>query len=185
MSYKLIIADTSASVIKAVQIAFHEPEFEVYPFKDGAEVINNIAKIKPDAVVLNLSLQQIDGYEVCQTLKNHGQVMDIPLILLKRAFEVPNKKKLAALEYDEIIQEPFDSEKLACTVRKLIRAKKDPKTLPEEPLPEENSDFEFKVELDDNVKNLIKKEIFQVERELEKRIKARILADLKSSLGKK
>jgi len=185
MSYKLIIADTSPSVIKAVQIAFHEPEFEVYPFSNGAEVINNIVKIKPDAVVLNLSLQQIDVYEVCQTLKNQGQVIDVPLILLKRAFEVPDKKKLAALEYDEIIQEPFDSENLARTVRKLIEAKKDPKTLPEEPLPEENSDFEFKVELDDNVKNLMKKEIFQVERELEKRITARVLADIKSHFGKK
>jgi len=185
MSYKLIIADTSPSVIKVVKIAFHEPEFEVYPFSNGAEVINNIAKIKPDAVVLNLSLKQIDGYEVCQTLKNQSQVIDVPLILLNRAFEVPDKKKLAALEYDEIIHEPFDSENLACTVRKLIEAKKDPKTLPEEPLPEENSAFEFKVELDDNVKNLIKKEIFQVERELEKRIKSQVLADLKNHFSKK
>jgi len=185
MSYKLIVADTSPSVIKAVQMAFHEPEFEVYPFNNGAEVINGIGQIKPDAVLLNLSLQQIDGYEVYRTLKKQGQLMDTPLILLKNAFDVLDKEKMAELEYDEIIQEPFDSEKLACIVRKLIEAKKDPKTLPEEPLPEEDSDFESKVELDDNVKNLIKKEIFQLERELEKRIRARVLADLKSHFDKK
>ncbi len=90
-----------------------------------------------------------------------------------------DKERLEAFEYDELIQKPFDSEALAQKLQALIEGRRVPNTLPEEPVWEEESSAELKVELNENIRDMVKREILEVERELEKRIKARILAELK------
>jgi hypothetical protein len=103
----------------------------------------------------------------------------VSLILLKEAFEPVDKEKLEAFEYDELIQKPFDSEALTQKLLDFIKERKAPNTLPEEPVWREKSTAELRIDLDEKVKELVKHEILDVERELEKRIKARILAELK------
>jgi hypothetical protein len=103
----------------------------------------------------------------------------VPLILIKEAFEPLDQERLEKFEYDQLVQKPFDSDALVQKVRTAIEEKKIPMTLPEEPVWEEESSLEMKVELDERARELVKKEILGVQRELEKRIKARVLAELK------
>lgn len=217
MAYKLIVADRSPSVQKAIQMAFSDSEFEIYPFDDGLEVVESLSQINPDAVLLSLSLPHKDGYEVGFLMKSQEKFRHISLILLKGAFEPLNKEKIAGLDYDEIVQEPFDSERLVRMVRDLIEKKRNPQTLPEEPLldevpvtesslnPEEEDSTiealsqdvaisgkkslsshspEWKAVVEENVKDLVREEILNVERELEKRIRAKVLAELKDLIKK-
>ena len=50
MPYKIIVADPSPSVQKAVQLAFAEPEFRVSVFEDGASLLESVAGLRPDAL---------------------------------------------------------------------------------------------------------------------------------------
>jgi twitching motility two-component system response regulator PilH len=179
MSFKLVIAHNSPSVHKAIRLAFPEQEYEIYSFKDGVEVMQELNQINPDAILLSLSLHEEEGYEIGRYLKSQEKFKQIPLILLYGAFESLNEERVESLVYDELIQEPFDSEKLVRSVFDLIEKRRGPQTLPEEPgydvLPLPSA----QIELDARVKDLVRREIVDVERELEKRIRARILSDLK------
>ncbi len=179
MPYKIILADDSPSIQKIVQMSFPAPEFEIFVFNDGEELLDSLKQIHPDAILLNLSLPERDGYEVGATIKSQEEFSRIPLILLKEAFEPLDKERISAFEYDELVQKPFDSEMLVQSVRVLIEGQKVPNTLPEEPVWGEELPVEKKAETDERFRYLIKQEIIDVERELEKRIKARILAELK------
>jgi len=179
MPYKIIIADDSPSIQKIIHMSFPVPEFEIFAFNDGKEFMDSFKQIKPDAILLNLSLPQKDGYEVGAYIKGQEEFSRVPLILLKEAFEPLDKERIAAFEYDELIQKPFDSEMLVQMVRTMIEGQKIPNTLPEEPVWGEEVPDEKKVESDMRLRHLVKQEILDVERELEKRIKARILAELK------
>ena len=179
MNYKILVADDSPSIQKLIQISFPTSEFEIFPFSDGQEVLDSLSQINPDAILLNLSLPQKDGYELGEHIKNQEAFNQVPLILIKEAFEPLDKEKLETFEYDQLIQKPFDSDALVQKVRTAIEERKIPMTLPEEPVWDEGSTAEMKVELDEKVRELVKKEILGVQRELEKRIKARILAELK------
>jgi len=132
MAYKLIVVESSPTVQKVIQISFPDSEFEIYPFQDGIEVIESLSDINPDALLLSLSLPDKDGYEIGLNLKSLEELKEVPLILLKGAFESIDNDKIVGLDYDVIIQEPFDSEELVQIVRDLIERKKDPQTLPEE-----------------------------------------------------
>jgi len=179
MNYKILVAEDSPSTQKLIQMSFPATEFKIYAFSDGQEVLDSLSQINPDAILLNLSLPQKDGYELGEHIRNLEGLGKVPLILIKEAFEPLDKERLNAFSYDEIIQKPFDSDALVHMVRTVIEERKVPMTLPEEPVWSEESAAERKVELDQKVRELVKQEILSAERELEKRIRARLLAELK------
>jgi len=137
MPYKVIIADASPSVQKVVQMAFPEWGFEIYPFEDGHEVLESLDRINPDAVLVSLSLAGRDGYDVGAFLKSREEYKQTTLVLLRGTFEPLDHDRLAGLDYDKIVQKPFDSEGLAETVLEIVDKKKCPATLPEELILEE------------------------------------------------
>lgn len=179
MSYKILVADDSPSTQKLIQMAFPATEFEIFVFSDGQEILDSLGQINPDAILLNLSLPPSDGYELGHHIKNQDEYRGTPLFLIKEAFEPLDKERLDAFEYDELIQKPFDSDALVQRVRTAIEERKIPMTLPEEPVWDEDSAAEAKVELDGTIRELVKQEILGVQRELEKRLKAKILAEIK------
>ena len=147
MSYKVIVADASPSVQKVVQMAFPEWGFEIYPFEDGNEVVESLERINPDAVLVSLSLAGRDGYDVGAFLKSREEYKKTTLILLRGTFEPLDYDHLAGLDYDKIVQKPFDSEALAGAVLEIVDKKKCPATLPEEPILEEPVTAEKREEL--------------------------------------
>ena len=212
MAYKLIIAHDSPSIQKVIQMAFPASEFEVIVFEDGTETMKALSQLRPDAILLNLSLPQKDGYDVGRFLKSREEFKQTSLFLFKGAFELLDADKMTGLEYDEIVEEPFDSEKLARIVKDTIEGKKDPKTLPEEPPLDEthiarqdiepkrkefateshSSDSqqkkekrsflvsdELEAETKEKLRSIVRQEILDVERELEKRLKTQVVAEIK------
>jgi DNA-binding response OmpR family regulator len=172
-------------VLKAILMAFPEPEFEIHQSKSGVEVMAELNQIAPDAILLSLSLHQEDGLEIGRHLKEQEKFKQIPLILFYGAFETVDEEAAKGSSCDALIQEPFDSDKLVQTTLELIERRKGPQTLPEEPDLDAASYEEDRIMLDEDVKDFVRKEIYDVEKELEKRIRARVVAELKNFLSKK
>lgn len=179
MKYKILVADSSPSFQKLLQMSFPASEFELIVLKDGQEVLDSLGQIDPDAFLLNLSLSQKDGYELGEYINKQEAFEQVPLILIKEAFEPLDKERLQALKYDHLVQKPLGSEVLVKLVQTAIEERKIPMTLPEEPVWDEDTNMSTRVALDETVRDLVKNEILGMQRELEKRIKARILAEVK------
>jgi len=194
--YRIIVADASPSVQKTVQLVFAEPEFRVFAFEDGAALLESVSGIQPDALLVSLSLPGRDGYEVGRTLRSIKELENVPLIGLKGTFECLDTDRNVPPEYDEVVQKPFDSERLAAVVRDLIARKTGPMSLPEEPLrpvagcdpgtPEPAAPAKAGPEpaADQGLKEWVREEMVGMEREIEKRVRARVVADLKEWTSK-
>jgi len=197
MSYRVVLADSSPSVQRVVQMAFPVPEFELQVIEDGLQVIEVLGRIDPDIVLLSPTLPSRDGYEIGRYLRSREEFKKVGLILLKNAFEALDGNRLNELDFDAIVQKPFDSERLVRLVRETVDRKKVPPSFPEESLIEENPSagelplFKEKEfippppssrsgeDLEDRVRIMLREEILSVERELEKRLRASFRADLK------
>jgi DNA-binding response OmpR family regulator len=188
--YKIIVADPSPSVQKAAQLAFAEPEFRVFVFDDGASLLESVAAIGPDALVVSLTLPGREGYEVARTLRSRKELATVPLVGLRGSFECIDSDKNAPSAYDEVVPKPFDSERLASVVRELIARKTGPSSLPEEPVwPGERGSAEAgphgaSAGAVPEIRDVVREEIVDMEREIEKRVRARVLADLKEWMSK-
>jgi DNA-binding response OmpR family regulator len=189
--YRIIVADPSPSVQKTVQLVFAEPEFRVFVFEDGASLLESVADVRPDVLLVSLTLPGRDGYEVGRTLRSRKELETVPLIGLKGTFESLDTDRNPPADYDEVIQKPFDSERLAAVVRELIARKTGPLSLPEEPLrPAAGGDSGAPAKTgpadvaDQGLKDWVREEMVGMEREIEKRVRARVVADLKEWMSK-
>ncbi|MDH7513106.1 MAG: response regulator [Clostridiales bacterium] len=198
MAHKIVLVDPSPSVQKVVRMAFAAPDFDVYAFEDGVEAASLLGEIDPDAVLLSLSLPLKDGYDVGRDLAGREDLKKIGLVFLKNAFEPVDADKIRGLEYDAIVQKPFDSKRLALLVRDVIDKKRGPHSFPEESMieeipptallpPSEDPDMplaSLDEDVEEKIKAVVREEILAVERELEKRLRASLLAELKGWLDK-
>ena len=194
MSYRIVVADPGPSVQKAFQLAFPEPEFRLFFFEEGSRLVESIAAIGPDTVLLSLSLPGTDAYAAARAIGRLEALRNVPLFLLKGTFELVDRDKVEGIPLEGVIQKPFDSEKLVATVRDAIDRKVSPQTMPEEPPLEEPAADPPAAgaaplrrpgpaspgadALKAQVREIVREEVLEMERELEKRIRARILAEL-------
>jgi len=202
MSYRVFIADTSSSALRALHMSFQDSDYDLYTTQDGTLVMDLLQQVQPDAAVLALSLPGKNGYELAHLIKSQDQYRSLPLVLLQSAFEGLDEEGLEGLDYDGIVQKPFDSEALADRIRMLIGGTKTPDSLPEEPEvlrppkdertispsleepTEDTSSIESLMpredtSLQERIQDQIRREMLEMERELEKRVAARVRAELK------
>ena len=197
MPYRIVLADASLSVQKALQLALPEPDFRLYCFEDGVACLNALPEIKPDAVLLSLGLPGRDGYDIGRFVKARDEYRAVPILFLRGTFEPLDEERLHGVDHKGVVQKPFDSEKLASTVRRLIESEISPATLPEEQAlnleapglaarPDRRPRNGAKSEpaaFDNRVRDLVREEVAAAEREVEKRVRARVLQDVRELLG--
>jgi DNA-binding response OmpR family regulator len=82
MARKVLLADDSVAVRKAVEATLAPKEFEVISVRKGAEAIREAKRIHPDVILLDCDLPDVDGYETCRRLKGDPDLQGIPVLLM-------------------------------------------------------------------------------------------------------
>lgn len=95
--------------------------FQVVEAKDGASALE-LARLKPDVVVLDVRLPDISGFEVCRCLKANPETAGIKVLLTSATFvTLDNKVEGIEVGADGYLTQPFEPEELAATVQSLVR----------------------------------------------------------------
>jgi DNA-binding response OmpR family regulator len=188
MAYKIIIADQSRSVLEVLHLAFLSSGYDIYTFMNGEEVIKSIPHIEPDAFLIGISLKEKGGLEVGKYIKESKDYKDLPIIFLIGAFMELDEEKISKIPHQGLIREPFDSGEVVGKVKSLLEGDKGLDTLPEDPSYNEIEEIErmfqkrldaVKKNMDCRIRDAVRKEIYEAVNELEKRIKAGILGEIK------
>lgn len=182
MKRRVLAADASMSLLEAIQISFQSAGFDIYTSRDGRDVMELATEIEPDAVLLGISLPGKSGYTLARDLNRGDKFRHIPLFFLIGVFEEVDQSQLSGLFFEDMIRAPIDSGALAFRVKRLLDEQSAPRTLPEEPewigSPDFDSRFqkawqEKEKEFRENITRMVRKEVLEAERELEKRLSAR------------
>ncbi len=190
MRYKVIIGDSSLSALEALRMALVDLGFDVYTFSNGNELTASIPHVDPDAFVLGISLEEKGGFEVGEYIAESSDYGNIPIIFLIGAFEGLDEEKISRIPHHGLFREPFDSGEVARSVKSLMEQEKGMDTLPEEPSFDEIVDMERKIQkqldaaeknMNSKIRNIVKKEIYEAAKELEKRVKAGVIREIKKN----
>ena len=87
----------------------------------GKEAIEIASKSPPDLILLDVMMPEIDGFEVCQWLRNHPQLKTIPIIFLTALDDEKSKLKGLELMGDDYITKPFNTRLLLAKVANLLQ----------------------------------------------------------------
>lgn len=86
--------------------------YKVYSFPNGKMAINAALKNKPDLILLDINMPEMDGYEVCQKFKSQEVTADIPIIFISAFNETINKVKAFSVGGVDYVTKPFQFEEL-------------------------------------------------------------------------
>jgi DNA-binding response OmpR family regulator len=86
--------------------------FEYRPALDGTTALREARSRLPSAVILDLMLPDIDGFEVCKQLKSDQATQRVPVIMLTALGGEKNREKGQACGAIEYLQKPFDPDRL-------------------------------------------------------------------------
>jgi len=118
---RLLIVEDDHDISNMLKIYFSGLDFDVDVAARGADALDKTRSVLPHLIVLDIMLPDIDGYEVCRTLRTNTRTSHIPVIFLTQKDERSDKLQGLELGADDYITKPFDIEELKLRVMGAIR----------------------------------------------------------------
>lgn len=133
----ILIVEDDLDVADMLNAYFRVQGFEVLTVNWGEDGVKAALASRPDIVILDIRLPDIDGFEVAQRLKDNRRTRDIPIIFLTEKRERVDRLRGLGLSAVDYITKPFDIQELRLKVRNTLqRARQGTLTNPVTGLPE-------------------------------------------------
>ena len=118
----LLLIDDEPAILRALGIGLRARGYELHTAQTGAEGLAEAVRHRPEVVVLDLQLPDMDGIEVCHQLRGWSEV---PILILSAHGE--EDRKVAALDAgaDDFITKPFGMAELEARIRVALRHRRD------------------------------------------------------------
>ena len=123
---KILVVDDDKIIVETIVQSLEEDEYgyEMISASDGFEAGLQVNHFKPDLMILDIMMPDINGYEVCQKLKSVSETQDIKIIVLSAYLDDDAFKKMKEYGADACFSKPLPLEQLKYEVAKLLGYKK-------------------------------------------------------------
>jgi len=120
---KILIVDDDESVRQYLDKLLKGPFLDTQTAPDGFEAGKKIFQFKPDLIFLDISMPNMDGFEVCRNIKNDPNTKHIKVIILTGHGTNENRKKAFLNGADEFLKKPSSKKDILECVEKLLKGK--------------------------------------------------------------
>ena len=118
MPEKILVVEDERNIASFVSMYLKNARYHVEIARDGTEALQKADATKPDLVVLDLMLPDIDGLEVCRQIRSSS---DVPILMLTARDD--DVDKIVGLEVgaDDYLTKPFNPRELVARIRSILR----------------------------------------------------------------
>jgi two-component system alkaline phosphatase synthesis response regulator PhoP/two-component system response regulator ResD len=115
---RILVVDDEKNIVELAKLYLRQEGYDVITAADGAAALEQCRAERPDLVVLDIMLPQIDGWEVCRRLRQAGR---IPIIMLTARSDDVDKIVGLELGADDYMVKPFNPRELVARVKAVLR----------------------------------------------------------------
>ncbi|MBL8014300.1 MAG: response regulator [Candidatus Omnitrophica bacterium] len=119
-SKRVLVVDDDPVVIRLVKEILKNIGYEVETAKDGIDAMVLVKKEKPDLIVLDIMMPELNGYDVLRTLKFTDEYKDIPVLLLTSR-EQELDRRIGEMMGIDYLQKPVNREAFIERIQKIIQ----------------------------------------------------------------
>jgi CheY-like chemotaxis protein len=120
MNKKILLADDSVTIQRVVELTFSGQGYDVTCLRSGQHVVEAARSMRPDVVLLDVSLPEGNGYDLCLRMKKEQELSDVPVMLLTGTFEPFDGDRARSAGASAHLTKPFESQVLVERVSELI-----------------------------------------------------------------
>lgn len=120
MNHKILIADDEPNIVISLEFLMQQSGYEVATARDGEDAMKKIISFQPDLVLLDIMLPQLNGFEVCQRIRENSEWNRIKIVMLSAKGREIEVSKGIALGADAYVTKPFSTKDLIAQVQRLL-----------------------------------------------------------------
>lgn len=115
----ILVLDDEKEIADLVEVYLKNENHNVYKFYNSKDAIKCIDEVPLDLAILDIMLQDIDGFKICKYIRDKG--LKFPIIMLTAKIEDNDKIKGLTLGADDYITKPFNPLELVARVKAVLR----------------------------------------------------------------
>ena len=119
MASKVLIVDDEPNIVLSLEFLMKQQGYETRVARDGEEALAEVARFRPDLVLLDVMLPRRDGFEVCERLRADGW-SDLKILMLTAKGRDVEIEKGLALGADGYVTKPFSTAELVARVAAML-----------------------------------------------------------------
>jgi two-component system OmpR family response regulator len=116
---RLLLVDDEDNLRSMLEAALRHSGFEVHPAADGRAALDAVPEVKPDLIVLDVMLPDLDGFDVCQRLRQTGD--RTPVLFLTARDATEDKVRGLTMGGDDYLVKPFSLDELVARINAVLR----------------------------------------------------------------
>lgn len=120
MAKTILVVDDDSDTLTLIGLTLQRRGFEVVKAQSGQQAINLLAHDRPDLVILDVMMPQMDGYEVCREIKADPRTADLPVIMLTAKAQTQSQLegfRVGAIDY---ITKPVHPQDLVARIQTVL-----------------------------------------------------------------
>ena len=125
MTNCVMAVDDSPLTLKLISGMLRSGGHKVVTFASGAEALAQIEAVRPDLIILDVMMPEMDGYEVCRRLRQEHLTAHLPIVMLTAMDSLEHKIKGFEAGADDYMLKPFQAGELQARVEALLRRSSD------------------------------------------------------------
>lgn len=119
----ILVVDDDVNILELLEFNLTKERYEVLTATDGQQALNLVRSKKPDLIILDIMLPEMDGFEVCRTLKADKETDNIPVIMLSARDDVLDKVVGLELGAEDYVTKPFSLREMLSRIKIYLRRK--------------------------------------------------------------
>jgi DNA-binding response OmpR family regulator len=120
MSAKILVVDDEEDMVQLVSYNLRVNGYEVLSANTGLDALAKARKSLPNLIILDLMLEGMDGYSICEILRSQPATADLPIIMLTAlSGQIARLNGLAA-GANEFLTKPFSPQQLVLSVKRVL-----------------------------------------------------------------
>jgi DNA-binding response OmpR family regulator len=116
----LLIADDDPELIGILLKRLQILECEIITASNGVDALDLVREKRPNAVILDVMMPRMNGWEVCRSIRSDEEISDTPVMILTGIGENLNEMTSPLYKADDHLDKPFNFEDLLFKVKRLL-----------------------------------------------------------------
>src|SRR6266478_2074464 len=117
---EILIVEDSRTQAEQLKYMLEEHDFHVITTRNGREALDTLRQRKPTLVITDITMPEIDGYELCRRIRAEEQLAELPVILLTALSDPQDVFKGLECGADNFITKPYEENNLLARIHYLL-----------------------------------------------------------------
>ena len=121
MKTRVLVVDDEPDAVELIEYNLNGAGYQVFTAANGTKALEMARRHQPDVIVLDLMLPEVDGIEVCKTLRRNPETTEIPILMLTAKADEIDQVIGLEVGADDYVTKPFSPRELVLRIKNILR----------------------------------------------------------------